>query len=206
MRPLWKRLTLLSIAMLLLVGGGWIWLQESSAAVDVRPATGTKQVCNGIRTPVINVNQGPDVQTTSTGSIRVTVGQTFTTSDGRQVTELSVDNTLTTGKAEGIGDISISNDTSRPAPTSSLTANRAGRSFPATQVMRFNPVIVLNGETFKADASADPASLVNTSVMSFPPPAGTVYVLTNTQTLRSSAGNTITVQPGKAFTITSAAP
>lgn len=64
--------------------------------------------------------------------------------------------------------------------------------------MRFYPVFIVNGEVFK---SADAAELVNSDVTSFPPKPGTVYVLTKHITLKSAEGNSIDVQPGRAFTI-----
>jgi hypothetical protein len=130
------------------------------------------------------------------------VGKTSKTTDGRETADVTVLSTLTKGTAEGIGDLIIANDTSRPAPASSLTSNQAGRSFPATQVMRFHPVVTLNGETFRTADSAAPATLVNTSVSAFPAPAGTSYVLTNALTLESASGNTLTVEAGRVVTIT----
>ncbi len=199
MRFSMRSLALASVAALLLVGGGLVWLQDSSAALSSTfPATGQRFTCNLNRVPVFNLNRGPNVQTFSTGAISATVGKVGRTSDGRDVAELTGVSTLTKGTAEGIGDLTIASDAERSA-ASSLTANQAGKSFPATQVMQFFPVITINGETFNASSAA---TLVNTDIPSFPAPAGTVYVLTNALTLKSSAGNTVTVQPGKAVTIT----
>jgi hypothetical protein len=206
MRLSMRGLALSSTAALLLVGGGWVWLQDSSAALATTfPSTGQTFSCGVSRNPWISVNQGPVASTASTGVIRATVGKTSRTTDGRETAEVTVLSTLTKGTAEGFGDITIANDTSRPAPASSLTSNQAGRSFPATQVMRFHPVVTLNGETFRTASTADPAALVNTSVSAFPAPAGTTYTLTNSLTLQSSSGNTITVEAGRVVTITGSA-
>jgi len=199
MRFSMRSLVLSSAAALVLVGGGLVWLQDSSAALSSTfPPSGQRTTCNLNRDPFININGGPAIATASTGAITATVGKVGKTSDGRDVAELVVESTLTKGTVKGVGDLTIANDTARSA-ASSLTANQAGRSFPATQVMQFFPVITINGETF---TSSSAATLVNTSVPSFPAPAGTVYVLTNELTLKSEAGNTVTVQPGKAVTIT----
>jgi hypothetical protein len=203
MRPSMKRLALSSTAALLLVGGGWVWLQDSSAATTAAfPSTGQTFSCGVSRNPLISLNLGPDVSTASTGVISATVGKTSKTTDGRETADVTVLSTLTRGTAEGIGDITIANDTSRPTPPSSLTSNQVGRSFPATQVMRFHPVVTLNGETFRTASTAAPAALVNTSVSAFPAPAGTSYTLTNALTLESSSGNTLTVEAGRVVTIT----
>lgn len=195
-----KKLALSSVSAMLLLGGGWMWLDESSAA---RPGTGLPEpgvnaICNVARNPPISVNGGPLVTADTAGAISATVGATTTTPDGRQTTRLSVTHTHTSGQVEGIGELDITLDTSRTQPPSSLTANQPGKAFPATQTMRFYPVFVLNGEVFK---SADSAELVNSSVTSFPPAPGTVYVLTRHITLKSAEGNSIDVPPGKAVTI-----
>lgn len=201
-RPTLKGIAQTSMALLLLVGGGAVWLHETSAAaVAAFPSVGQINNCPVVRDPVISVNGGPDVQTVSTGAISVVAGKTTTGSDGRLVADLTVRNTHTEGSAEGFGALVITNDTSRPAPSSSLASNSAGSAFPATSVIRFYPLISLNGETFRVPTSAGPATLVNTSVSSYPAPKGTVYVLTNALTLRSSAGNSVTVKPGRAVTI-----
>jgi hypothetical protein len=206
MRPSMKRLALSSTAALLLVGGGWVWLQDSSAATATTfPSAGQTFSCGVSRDPWISFNQGPDVSTASTGVIQATVGKTSLTSDGRETAAVTVLSTLTKGTAEGIGDITIANDTSRTAPPSSLTSNQVGRSFPATQVMRFHPVVTINGETFRTSSTAAPATLVNTSVSAFPAPAGTTYTLTNPVTLESASGNTLTVEAGRVVTITGSA-
>jgi hypothetical protein len=202
MRPSLRSIALSSTALLLLVGGGWVWLQNSSAALSTTfPSTGTRATCNLNRYPIVIFNSSASVKTSSTGAISAVVGKVSKTSDGRDTAELDGVSTLTKGTADGFGDITISNDTSRIAE-SSLTSNQAGRSFPATQTMRFYPVVTLNGETFQSSESSEPATLINTSVPSFPAPAGTVYVLANPLTLKSADGNTLTVQAGKVVTIT----
>jgi hypothetical protein len=193
-----KRLTLLSATALLLAGGGWMWLQEASAAINI-PPPGTIQKCTGSRSHIISVNNGPSVLANTLGAIKAEVGETTTLQDGRQSTALTVLDTLTEGRVDGVGDLVITVDKSRPSVASSLTSNQRGQQFPATQTMRFYPEFILNGESFR---SATPVNVVNSNVGSFPPAKGTVYVLTNSMVLRSDAGNTITLQPGKAFSIT----
>ena len=193
-----KRLTLLSATAVLLAGGGWMWLQEASAAVNI-PAPGTRVACSGSRSHIISVNNGPLVAAATLGAIKADVGETTTLSDGRQSTQLTVVDTFTQGTVEGVGDLVITLDKTKPSLASSLTSNQRDKQFPATQTMRFYPEFILNGESFR---STTPVNVVNSNVGSFPPARGTVYVLTNSMVLKSDAGNTITLQPGKAFSIT----
>ena len=181
-----KRIALVCVAVALMVGGGWVWLKDASAAN-----------CPGNKSHEVSVNGGPIVIANTNGGILVNPGRPFTTSDGRKGFELKIDNVFSNGQVEGLGDLDISLDTSRQAPPSSLTANKQGTQFPATQVMQFYPVFTLNGEEFRGDA----ARVVNSNVDSFPPRPGTVYVLTNAMTLQSEAGNTMRLEPGKAFTV-----
>lgn len=182
-----KRVALLSVAAVLLVGGGWFWLRDASAAA-----------CAGVRQHGVSVNGGPSVTAITNGAITISRGGTTTLPDGRQVTALNVDDTFTHGKVEGLGDLVITLDDSQKSPPSTLTANQRGSAFPATQEINFFPLFVLNGEVFRAE---QPAQVVNSNVDSFPPAPGTVYVLTNSMTLRSDEGNTMTLAPGRAFTI-----
>jgi len=193
-----KRLALMSATAMLLAGGGWMWLQEASAAINI-PVPGTIQTCTGSRSHIISVNNGPLVSAGTVGAIKAQVGETTTLSDGRQSTQLTVIDSFTEGTVQGVGDLVITLDKSKPSVASSLTSNQRGQQFPATQTMRFYPEFILNGESFR---STTPVNVVNSNVGSFPPAKGTVYVLTNSMVLRSDAGNTITLQPGKAFSIT----
>ena len=196
-----KKLALSSVGAMLLVGGGWMWLEESSAArasAAALPAPGITRTCNIVRNPATSFNGGPSVAANTAGAISATTGATTTTPDGRQTTRLIINNTYTRGNIEGVGDLAITLDDSRTQPPSSLTSNQPREAYPATQVMRFFPVFILNGEVFK---STDAAELVNSSVTSFPPQPGTVYVLTRHLTLKSAQGNSIDVEPGKVVTI-----
>lgn len=194
-----KKLALSSVGAMLLVGGGWMWLEESSAvSAAALPAPGITRTCNIVRNPASSFNGGPAVAANTVGAISATTGGTTTTPDGLQSTRLIINNTYTKGHIEGIGDLAITLDDSRTQPPSSLTSNQRGEAFPATQTMRFFPVFILNGEAFK---SADAAELVNSSVTSFPPKPGTVYVLTKHLTLKSAEGNSIDVEPGRVVTI-----
>ena len=191
MQRSWKRIALSTVAAGLLVGGGWVWMQEASAIAQV--------TCKGDKSHLLQFNSGPVLEAVTSGGITADVGETSITSDGRLTTQLTVVGTHTEGYVEGVGNLVITMDPSRRAPASALTANQKGAAFPATQTMRFFPQFDLNDEVFRSDT---PVQVVSSSVESFPPKAGTVYVLTNAMVLKSDRGNTIKLTPGKAFTIT----
>lgn len=190
-----KKLALSSVAAMLLAGGGWMWLQEASAALPV----GSKVTCKGDKSHIFEINNGPRFDVLTHGGIDSTVGATTIDAAGHEVTFLKVDNVFSMGSVDGLGEVSIGLDSSRQAGPSTLRSNYKGRTFPATQTMNFFPVIVVNNEVFK---SADPVQVVSSSVQSFPPAAGTTYVLTNAVTFKSAEGNSIDLEPGKAFSIT----
>jgi hypothetical protein len=195
----WKRIALSSVAAGLLVGGGWVWLKDASAITTPYAQPDVAVSCAGDREHELAVNSGPFIDAATQGAIHALTGKTTLTSDGRQTMALTVTGTSTDGYVEGVGQLTISMDTSRQAPASSLTANQRGAAFPATQVMRFYPKFTLNDEVF---TSTTPVQVVSSNVSSFPPAKGTAYVLTNSMTLRSDKGNTISLRPGRAFTIT----
>ena len=207
MRLSWKSLTLMSVAALtLLAGGGWGYLHDASAAsAALRPPSGATFSCQIFRNPFIRFNafssKGPLVAASTEGVIGVVVGKTFVNCEGREVTEFKVEDTKTEGTVEGVGDLTITWDKDREVPVSTLTANQRELSFPATQVVRFNPVFILNGEVYRTAADASPASLVNTNVQSFPPPSGTDYVLASALDLTSDSGTSITIPAGRVVTI-----
>ncbi|HVR95864.1 MAG TPA: hypothetical protein VMW27_04570 [Thermoanaerobaculia bacterium] len=182
-----QRVALLSAAAVLVVGGGWFWLRDASAAN-----------CPGGKSHGVSINGGPVIQANTQGGILVLPGNTTTTTTGHVVTTLHIEDVYSNGKVEGLGDLDISLDTTRQAPKSTLTSLKPGSALPARQVMQFYPVFTLNGEVFQAD---QPARVENSNVDSFPPRPGTVYVLTNAMTLRSDEGNVMTLEPGKAFTV-----
>lgn len=191
-----KKLALSSVAAMLLAGGGWMWLQEASA-LNVQP--GVVVTCKGDKSHLFEVNNGPRFDVLTRGGIESTVGATSIDAAGHEVTTLHVNDVFSMGSVDGLGQVSIGMDKSRQAGPSTVRSNYKGRTFPATQTMRFFPVIVVNNEVFK---SADAVQVVNSNVESFPPAPGTAYVLTNAVTFKSAAGNTIDLEPGKAFTIT----
>lgn len=192
-----KKLVLSSVAAMLVAGGGWMWLQEASAAINV--PVGAVVTCKGDKSHLFEINNGPRFDVLTQGGIESTVGATSVDADGHEVTLLKVNDVFSMGSVDGLGQVSIGLDKTRQAGPSTLRSNYRGRTFPATQTMNFFPVIVVNNEVFK---SADPIQVVSSSVQSFPPAPGTTYVLTNAVSFRSAAGNTIDLEPGKAFSIT----
>ncbi len=190
-RKSWKILSLLTMALILLAGGSLIWASVAdSTRVVIRCPAGT-------HTHTCHLNSGPRLTITTAGSIGAAVGDHFTTSDGREGTQLEVVELQSSGWVEGIGEATFTLDTSRGA-SSSIVANQADARFPATQTMRFYTKLTLNGQSFD---SSDPVEVVNTAVTSFPPPPGTIYVLTHEMKMTSDSGDVLVIDPGKAFTV-----
>jgi hypothetical protein len=181
----------LTVAAGLLVGGGWFFLNDASAVAAAVE-------CDGSKDHMIGLNGGTPVLAETDGGILVLPGNPGVTPDGRTTLPLTVTDVFSKGTVEGLGELTISLDRSKPAPAGALTANQKGAAFPATQVVQFYPSFDLNGETFQTQA---PARVMNSNVKSFPPAPGTVYVLTNEMELKSAAGNTMKIPPGKAFTV-----
>jgi len=142
----------------------------------------------------------PQFDVKTTGFLDAGVGTAFVTSDGRKGVNLSVEDVFSSGQVEGLGSVAFNLD-NRPAGPSSLVANQTGSAFPATQTMRFHFTVTTDAGTFR---SINAANVTNTEVRDFPPPSGTVYVLTNLVKLEDASrpGQTAgSLAPGKAFTI-----
>jgi hypothetical protein len=188
----WKRVGIGSV----LVTGLALGVALSLQAAALPPV-----VCNGTKDHLIHIHGGPPVHVVTTGFLSAGIGSTFVTSDGRTGTNLTVQDVFSTGNVEGLGTASFSLDPTRKAGPSSIVANQAGRSFPATQTMQFHFTLDLDGHTYR---SINPATVTNTSVSQFPPASGTTYVLTSDLKLEdvNKPGTVaVTMDPGKAFTI-----
>ena len=188
----WKRFGIGAVALTGLALGVALSLQ----AAAVPPV-----VCNGSKDHLIHLYGGPPIHLATTGFLSADVGSTFVTSDGRTGTNLTVHDVFSTGNVEGLGTASFNLDSSRNAGPSAIVANQAGRSFPATQTMRFHFTLDLDGHTYR---SITPATVTNTAVSQFPPASGTTYVLTSELKLEdvNKPGTVaVTMDPGKAFTI-----
>jgi hypothetical protein len=191
----WKRFGIGTGAVAVLAVGVAMSLPSSQAAIS------TTVTCTGSKDHIIHIHGGPPVHVGTTGFLTAGVGSTFVTPDGRQGTNLTVQDVFSTGKADGIGAATFSLDASRKAGASSIVENKAGTGFPATQTMQFNFTLDLDGHTYR---SINAASVTNTSVAAFPPPPGTTYVLTGQLAMEDvdKPGQVaITMDPGKAFTI-----
>jgi hypothetical protein len=191
----WKRFGIATGALAVMAVGVALSLPSSQAAA-APPVT-----CNGSKDHIIHLWGGPPIHIGTTGHLTAGIGSDFVTSDGRKGTNLTVQDVFSTGQADGIGAATFSLDASRKAGASSIVENKAGTGFPATQTMNFHFTLDLDGHTYR---SINPASVTNTSVAAFPPPPGTVYVLTGALKLEDvdKPGQVaITMDPGKAFTI-----
>jgi hypothetical protein len=115
------------------------------------------------------------------------VGQT-TTTDGRSGVSMVVTDFLSTGRVEGLGDVTITLDNSRQAQNSSFILNNKTGDNGATQRMNFFINVEVDGARYR---STDQVTLVSTDVRAFPPPAGTVYELVSEVKLADANGRVV---------------
>jgi hypothetical protein len=131
------------------------------------------------------------------GQITAQVGQPIQTPDGRSGFNFGVIDFKSTGTVTGLGDVSLTLDTSRRPEPSTFIANTSGQD--NTQTINFFLNASVNGRQYR---SAGQVTLVGTSVASFPPPPGTAYALTTKVSLVDSAGKVaFTLPVGQAATI-----
>src|SRR4029077_15796906 len=94
-RLTWKRAALGAGVLAVLAVGVALSPPSSQAAAAV--------TCNGTKDHWIHKGVGPPVHVGTTGFLTAGVGSTFVTSDGRQGTNLIVQDVFSTRQAEGIG-------------------------------------------------------------------------------------------------------
>jgi hypothetical protein len=190
----WKRWGAAAVALSVVALGLVLYLPSSDAAVNVIR-------CKGDKSHLLQFPGGPIVVASTTGFLDAGVGTSFVTADGRQGTNLSVEDVFSTGSAEGLGSVTFNVDRSRPAGRSAIVANQAGARFPATQTMNFHFTVSVDGHTYR---SLNAASVTNSQVTQFPPASGTVYVLTNElklEDVQKPGVVALTMPPGKAFEV-----
>lgn len=196
----WKRWGVAAVALSVVAVGLVHYVPSAVAALNI-PAPGTYNPCRGFKTHPLLVAGGPIFDSTTEGGIGVEVGTHFRTADGRNGANLIIRELRSAGHVEGLGYVEIGFDAAR-ATRSVIVANQTSSDYPATQTMRFAPIVRIDGKAYQA---LDVANLTNSAVRSTPPPVGTVYSLTNDVRLEDPAKPgqvAITIKPGQAFTVT----
>lgn len=191
----WKKWGVAAAAASVVALGLAVYLPSSDAAAVqiVR--------CKGDKSHLLQFPNGPIFTASTTGFLDAGVGTSFTTTDGRQGTNLSVEDVFSTGSAEGLGSVTFNLDRSRQAGRSVLLANQAGARFPATQTMSFHFTVAVDGHTYR---SLNAANVTNSQVSSFPPAPGTTYVLSNElrlEDVQKPGAVALSIPPGKAFQV-----
>ncbi|MFL6196715.1 MAG: hypothetical protein ACJ75H_21205 [Thermoanaerobaculia bacterium] len=194
----WKRWGVAAAAVSVAALGLAVYLPSSNAAIN---QTVRIVRCKGDKSHLLQFPNGPIILASTTGFLDAGVGTSFTTPDGRQGTNLSVEDVFSTGSAEGLGSVTFNLDKTRTAGRSSIVANQAGPSFPATQTMSFHFTVAVDGHTYR---SMNAANVTNSQVSSFPPAPGTTYVLSNElrlEDVQKPGVVALTMPPGKAFEV-----
>lgn len=112
------------------------------------------------------------------GSIAVRTLPGFVSARGYHTVPLEILGSASRDYAEGLGEVAVWIDKSRPATGSFLRERTKGEGFPAIQHMRFHIFFeteALPGRRFRSIA---PVHVVSQRVESFPPRKGTQYLLT----------------------------
>lgn len=141
---------------------------------------------------------------TTAGSISAQVGQPISTADGRTGFTFSVVNFISNGFVRGLGNVSITLDSSRKPTASTFLSNSPQAKELTdpdgnTQRINFFINVDIDGQKFRSESQV---TLLSTSVRNFPPPPGTVYELASNARLLDSTGRAAFVLPaGYAATI-----
>jgi hypothetical protein len=122
---------------------------------------------------------------TTVGPTAARVSGQTTTTDGRSGVTMQVTDFLSTGRVDGLGDVTITLDNSRQAQASSFILNNKTGDNGATQRMNFFINVDVDGKSYH---STEQVTLVSTSVQAFPPPAGTIYELVKEVKLADASG------------------
>ncbi|HSG39530.1 MAG TPA: hypothetical protein VLE27_07805 [Thermoanaerobaculia bacterium] len=139
---------------------------------------------------------GGPVATTG-GTISAQVGQRITTSDGRTGFNFAVVSFISNGFVQGLGNLSITLDTSRRPSASTFISNSPQAKQLTdpegnTQRINFFINVDIDGQKLRSQGQV---TLLSTSVQDFPPPPGTVYELASAVTLVDSTGKAAFVLP-----------
>jgi hypothetical protein len=194
-RTTWKKLGV-GVAVLSIAALGLVLNLPSSDAAAIQVIT-----CDGSKDHLLQLPGLPDILVRTEGHLSAGVGTSFVTTDGRQGTNLTVEDVFSTGKADGLGDVTFKLDRSRTAGRSVLLSNEPGTRFPATQTMQFHFEVTAGNNTYR---SLNAASVTNSQIRQFPPARGTVYVLSNElklEDVNKPGVVAMTMEPGKAFTV-----
>lgn len=130
----------------------------------------------------LSATQG--VSAPTNGSISAMTGDQFTTPDGRQGMTFNVQNFVSTGNVEGLGDVAITLDRSRQAQPGTFILNSKEGTDGATQRINLFINVSIDGKQYR---SANQVTLLSTAVQNFPPPPGTNYELASGVTLLDAA-------------------
>jgi len=187
----------ITAAVLAVAGLGFTLPSTQAAATIGLPPIGTTCIKT---TNMYHVFNPTRLLATTVGPTAAKVSGTVTTTDGRQGVTMTVTDFLSTGRVEGLGDVTITLDNSRQAQPSSFILNSKAGDNGATQRMNFFINVDVDGAQYR---STGQVTLVSTNVQAFPPPAGTVYELVSEVKLADASGKVVYTFPvGRSATVT----
>src|SRR5690242_443622 len=106
----WKKWGVAAVALSVLVLGLAVYLPSSDAAIN---QTVRVVRCKGDKSHLLQFPNGPILTANTTGFLDAGVGTSFVTTDGRQGTNLSVEDVFSTGSVEGLGTVTFNLDKTR---------------------------------------------------------------------------------------------
>jgi hypothetical protein len=168
-------------------GLGFTMPSSQAAATIGLPPIGTPCIKTTNMSHTFNpTGGGPILVANTVGPTSATVTGRTTTPDGRSGVTMTVTDFLSTGRVDGLGDVTITLDNSRQAQPSSFILNSKAGDNGATQRMNFFINVEVDGRRYR---STDQVTLVSTAVQAFPPPPGTIYELVREVKLVDDNGN-----------------
>lgn len=111
------------------------------------------------------------------GSISVRVGSLATTQDERPLLPLTIVGYSTTSVVPDLDTVTVDFDFSSPVEESHVVGNTADSFFPATHTMNLRITVRMGSDPDRLLRSDGIGALVNTPLETFPPSAGSTYVL-----------------------------
>lgn len=206
-RKLWKTLGVTAVG-LAVAAAGLIFTLSSQAQITGPPpgtvCTRPAKMSHVFASP----GSGQGLLAGTSGSITAVVGQPISTPDGRQGFTFQVADFRSVGSVAGLGNVSLTLDTSRTPEASTFIANSGGSATAASteqstggNTQRINLFINadVDGRRYR---SATQVTLLSNDVQAFPPPPGTRYELACRVRLVDLQGNAVfDLPPGYAATI-----
>lgn len=173
-----KRFLVIVLALAVVAPVALVAQSESTLVsyMKVFPNAGTRSTCFCEDPTTIKIGGVGEFKATFYGSITADAGEKHY-SDGFAVTPLTVKGYGTRSYIDGLGNITLAFDSTRPVKESELKAKETDKDFPAVQTMSLHVTMTIDSMPKVTFRSINPAVVENRDAFSFPPYPGAVYKL-----------------------------